>query len=77
MHIFFNFADCKIDNNKTSAVDKSKHHTHGHKMFFTGKPLKDKTPKALVIHLVNEMTKFFNEFSNPNGFVPQIHNYRR
>ena len=28
-----------------------------------------KTLKALVIHLINEMTEFFNEFSNPNRFI--------
>ena len=57
----------------TSAVKTLTHQNIEHKSFSLGKPLKDKTPKAVVIHLVNEMTKFFNEFSNPNGFVPQIH----
>ena len=30
-------------------------------MFFTGKPLKDKNPKALVIHPLNEITEFVDE----------------
>ena len=46
VHIFFNFADCKIDNNKTSVVDNQAS-TQMKPDVFTKKPLKDKNPKSI------------------------------
>ena len=48
MYSFKNFADSKITIEKCSRyINTSKHHTHWTQEFFTGKPLKDKTPKSI------------------------------
>ena len=45
--------------------------THEHKIFHWGNLYRTKTPKALVVHLVNEMTEFFKRSTNPILVVPQ------
>ena len=58
----------------TSAIKQHQHTVH--KSFSLGKPLKNKnpkTPKTLVIHLVNEMTENSSKSSsNPNKVKPQL-----
>ena len=64
----------------TSAVNNINHINTLNTRFFTRETFKGqkvKTPKALVIHLVNEMTKFFQNLQTLTEFVPQIHNYIR
>ena len=67
--IFLKFADYKrgstwdVNNSRTNTLVKQTS-TQLNTRFFMGKPFKDKNPKALIIHPLNDMTEFVHEQRN-------------